>query len=76
MLHKKPSHSRSVYFTSHTIPLLNKPAKNKATRVDRSYSFAFSAVWHSIPNDVRCTSSLSSSKSRLKAYLFRSVYKV
>ena len=37
-------------------------------------SFASSSVWNSIPNDVRCLSSLSSSKSRLKTYLFRSVY--
>ena len=33
-----------------------------------------SSVWNSIPNDVRCAPSLSSFKSRLKTYLFRSVY--
>ena len=42
---------------------------------DRSFSFASSSVWNSIPNDVRCAPSLSSFKSRLKTYLFRSVYK-
>ena len=33
-----------------------------------------SSVWNSIPTDVRCAPSLSSFKSRLKTYLFRSVY--
>ena len=32
-------------------------------------------VWNSIPNDVRSAPSLPSYKSRLKTYLFRSVYK-
>ena len=36
---------------------------------------ASSSIWNSIPNDVRCAPSLSSFKSRLKTYLFRSVYK-
>ena len=36
--------------------------------------FASSSVWNSIPNDVRCAPSLSSFKSCLKTYLFRSVY--
>ena len=47
---------------------------SKATLGDRSFSFASSSVWNSIPNDVRCAPSLSSFKSRLKTYLFRSVY--
>ena len=34
-----------------------------------------SSVWNSFPNDVRCAPSLSSSKSRLKTYVFRSVFK-
>ena len=37
--------------------------------------FASSSVWNSIPNDVRCAPSMSSSKSRLKTYLLRLVYK-
>ena len=37
--------------------------------------FASSSVRKSIPNDVRCAPSLSSFKSRLKTYLYRSVYK-
>ena len=37
--------------------------------------FASSSVWNSIPNDVRCAPLLSSFMSRLKTYLFRSVYK-
>ena len=69
MLHKKPLH------TSNTMPLLNRPAHSKATLGDRSFSFASSSVWNSIPNDVRCAPSLLSFKSRLKTYLFRSGYK-
>ena len=72
MLHKKPLHTRS---SSYAMPLLNRPAHSKATLGDRSFSFASSSVWNSIPNDVRCAPSLSSFKSRLKTYLFRSIYK-
>ena len=75
MLQKKPSHTRDTRSSSYTMPLLNRPAHSKASLGDRSFSFASSAVWNSIPNDVRCAPSLSSSKSRLKTYLFRSVYK-
>ena len=71
MLHIKPSHTRS---SSYTIPLLNGPARSKETLGERSFSFASSSVWNSIPNDVRYAPSLSSSKSRLKTCLFRSVY--
>ena len=71
MLHKKPLHTRDTRSSSYTMPLLNRPAHSKATLGDRS----FSSVWNSIPNDVRCAPSLSSFKSRLKTYLFRSVYK-
>ena len=75
MLHKKPLHTRNTRSSSYTMPLLNRPAHSKATLGDRSFSFASSSVWNSIPNDVRCAPSLSSFKSRLKTYLFRSVYK-
>ena len=75
MLHKKPLHTRNTRSCSYTMPLLNRPAHSKATLGDRSFSFASSSVWDSIPNDVRCAPSLSSFKSRLKTYLFRSVYK-
>ena len=61
--------------SSYTMPLLNRPAHSKATLGDLSFSFASSSVWNSIPNDVRCAPSLSSFKSRLKTYLFHSVYK-
>ena len=74
MLKKKPSHTRNTRSSSYTMPLLNRPVHSKATLGDRSFSFASSSVWNSIPNDVRCTPSLSSSKSRLKTYLFRSAY--
>ena len=72
MLHKKPSHTRS---SSNTMPILNRPALRMATLGDRSFSFATSSVWNTIPNDVRCAPSLSSVKSRLKTYLFLSAYK-
>ena len=73
MLHKKPSHTLITRSSSHTMPFLNRPAHSKATLGDRYFSFA-SSVWNSIPNDVRCAPSLSSLKSRLKTYLFRSIY--
>ena len=73
--YKKPLHTRSTRSSSYTMPLLNRPAHSKATLGDRSFSFASSSVWNSIPNDVRCAPSLSSFKSRLKTYLFCSVYK-
>ena len=75
MLHRKPSHIRNTRSSSYSMPLLNRPAHSKAMLGDRSFSFASSSVWNSIPNDVRCSPSLSSFKSRLKTYLFRSVYK-
>ena len=75
MLHRKPLHTHNTRSSSYTMPLLNRPAHSKATLDDRSFSFASSFVWNSIPNDVRCAPSLSSFKSRLKTNLFRSVYK-
>ena len=75
MLHIKPLHTRNTRSSSYTMPLLNRPAHSKATLGDRSFSFVSSSVWNSIPNDVGCAPSLSSFKSRLKTYLFRSVYK-
>ena len=75
MLHKKRLHTRNTRSSSYTMPLLNRPAHSKATLGDRSFSFASSSVWNSIQNDVRCAPSLSSFKSRLKTYLFRSDYK-
>ena len=82
MVHKKPLHTRNTRSSeccgcamAYTMPLLNRPAHSKATLGDCSFSFASSSVWNSIPNDVKCAPSLSSFKSRLKTYLFRSVYK-
>ena len=73
MLHKKPPHTRNTHSSLYTMPLLNRPANSKATFGDRSFSS--SSVSNSIQNDVRCTPSLSSFKSCLMTYLFRSVYK-
>ena len=75
MLHKKPLHTHNTRSSSYAMHLLNRPAHSKATLGDRSFSFASSSVWNSIPNDVRCAPSLSSFKSSLKTYLFCSVYK-
>ena len=75
MLQKKPFHTDNTRSSSYIMPLLNKPAHIKATLGDRSIYFTSSSVWNSIPNDVRCAPSLSSSKSHLKTYSFCSVYK-
>ena len=75
MLHKIPSHTHNTRSSSYTMPLLNRPAHRKATLGVRSFSFASSSVWNSIQNDVRYAPSLSSFKSHLKTYLFRSIYK-
>ena len=66
MLHRKPLHTRNTRSSSYTMPLLNRPAHSKATLGDRSFYFASSSVWNSVPNDVRCAQSLSSFKSRLQ----------
>ena len=75
MLHKKPLHTRNTCSSSCTMPLLNRPAHSKATLGDHSSSFASSYIWNFAPSNVRFAPSLSSSKFRLKTYLFRSVYK-
>ena len=75
MLHIKSSHTHNTRSSSYTMPLLNSPAHSRATLGDLLSSFASSSVWNSIPNDVRCATSLSSYKSRFKTYLFRSAYK-
>ena len=70
MLHK----SHCTLAPAHAPCLFSIDLHSKATLGDRSFSFASSSVWNSIPNDVRCAPSLSSFKSRLKTYLLRSVY--
>ena len=59
MLHIEPLHIRSTRSSSYSMPFLNRPAHSKITLGDRSFSFASSSVWNSIPNDVRCAPSLS-----------------
>ena len=59
MLHIKPLPTRNTRSSSSTMPLLYRHAHSKATLGDRSFSFASSSVWNSIPNDVRCAQSLS-----------------
>ena len=74
ILQKRPLHTRNIRSISYTMPLLNRPTQSKATLGDSMFSFASSSVWNSIPNDVRCAPSLSFFNSRLKTYLFCSVY--
>ena len=75
ILQKNPSHTCNTRSSSYTTPLLNRPAHIKATLGYHSISYASFFVWNSIPNDVKCDPSLSSSKPRLKTYLFYSAYK-
>ena len=75
MLQKKPSHTHKSRSSSYTMPLLNRPAHSMATLGYCSSSSASSSAWNSIPNDVRCAPSLSSSMYPLKTYMFRSVYR-
>ena len=75
MLHLKPSHTRYTHLSKYTMLILNRPTHSKATLGDRSFSVASSSLWNSIPNDSMYAPSLSSFKSRLKTYLFRSAYK-
>ena len=60
--------------SSYTMLLRDILAHSKVTLGDRSFSFD-SSIWKFITSDVRCAPSLSSFKSRLTTYLFRSVYK-
>ena len=69
MLHRNSLHTRNTRSSSCTMPLLNIPAHSKATLGDRSFSFASSSVWNSIPNNVRCAPSLSSFKLSLEDIL-------
>ena len=73
MLQKKPSHTSNTRSSSYAMPLLNRPTHSKAALGDRSFSFVSSSPWISIPNDVSCAPSLSTSNSCLKAYLSCSV---
>ena len=84
MLHRKPLHTRNTRSSSYTMPLLNRLAHSNAHKCIASELHISKhlvivhfllLVWNSIPNDIRCAPSLSSFKSRLKTYLFRSVYK-
>ena len=69
--------ARTCYFELRHLAYIRRFQTSTATDTlgDCSFSFAFSFVWNSIPNDVRYDPSLSSFKSRLKTYLFRLVYK-
>ena len=72
MLLERPSHTHNTHSSSYTMPLLNTCAHSKTTLDNHLFSFA--SVWNSIQDDFRCAPSLSSYKSRLKTYLFCSVY--
>ena len=75
MLQKTPSHTLNTRSIPCNMPFLNRSAHSKATLGDCSFSFDYHSVRNSISNYVRFFPSLSSIKSRLKTYLFRSVNK-
>ena len=75
MLQKKPSLTCNTCSSSYTMPLLIIPAHSKAIYGECWFSFVSSSILNSIPSDVKCAPSLSSFKSRLKTYLFCSLYK-
>ena len=68
-------HCHSSTAPSYVVDMLHRKSSHTRINHSSSFSFASSSVWNSVPNDVRCAPSLSSSMSRLKTYLFRSVYK-
>ena len=74
MLHRKPLHTATLA-PAHTPCLFSIDMYTVRQHLVIVHFFASFSVWNSIPNDVRCAPSLSSFKSRLKTYLFRSVYK-
>ena len=71
MLQKKQSHTLNTRSSSYTLPLLSRPAHSKASRVIARFILLLLQSG-TIPNDVRCDPSLSSSKPRLMTYLCRS----
>ena len=68
---RESHHTPATLSPAHTPCPFSIDLHSRATLGDRSFSFASSPVWNSIPNDVRCA---PSSKSRLKTYLTCSVY--
>ena len=73
MLHKKPSHTR-ITRSAHT-PCLFSIDLHTVRQHLVIVHFLLLLLYETVPNDVRCASSLSSFKFPLKTYLFRSVYK-
>ena len=58
--------SSKFLFTVHTV--------NSVTYGKRAFSFSAPILWNSLPDSVKNTTSLSSFKSALKAFLFRKSY--
>ena len=44
------------------------------TSVDRAFMFAVPRLWNSLPSDIRCTTNLSTFKSKLRTFLFRQAF--
>ena len=51
--------------------LLEVPKTNLKTFGDRAFLNVGPAVWNSLPDDLRCVSSVDTFKSKLKTHLFR-----
>ena len=54
--------------------LFTLPSVNYVTYGERAFSFSAPILWNSLPDAVKNTTSLSSFKSALKAFLFRKSY--
>jgi hypothetical protein len=55
---------------------LELPLARRARYGDRAFSVAGPRIWNSLPDNVKCSSSLGDFKSRLNTYLFSRVYSV
>ena len=74
MLHKKPLHTRNIA-PAHAPCLFSIDLHTVRQHLVIVHFLLLLLLSGTLPNDVRCAPSLSSFKSRLKTYLFCSVYK-
>ena len=51
--------------------LLRVPLSNSKTYGDRAYSVAAPTLWNALPSDIKCCTTLSDFKCKLKTHLFR-----
>lgn len=60
---------------SEKLELLNVPATRLKTYGDRSFQYAAAVEWNKLPLDVRNSPSITSFKTNLKTYLFKTYFK-